>query len=42
MTQVGYARSAQPWVMISDEMLNYEGQPKDVRPLWEKWAEQHS
>jgi hypothetical protein len=32
--------SAQPWVTISAEMLNYEGQPEDIRPLWEQWKQQ--
>jgi hypothetical protein len=37
-----WTRSAQPWVSISDQMLNYEGQPEDVQPLWEKWNSIHS
>nr|WP_211176216.1 GFA family protein [Brasilonema sp. UFV-L1] len=37
-----WTSSAQPWVMISEQMLNYEAQPPDVSLLWEKWAEQHS
>jgi hypothetical protein len=32
--------SAQSWVAIAPEMLNYEGQPEDVRPLWQKWKQQ--
>jgi hypothetical protein len=34
-----WTSSAQPWVLISDELLNYEGQPQDVHPLWEKWTQ---
>jgi hypothetical protein len=32
--------SAQPWVHLSDEMLNYKGQPADFGPLLAKWREQ--
>ncbi|MEA5605646.1 hypothetical protein [Nostoc sp. UHCC 0252] len=35
-----WTSSAQSWVIISDELLNYDGQPEDVRPLWEKWTQQ--
>lgn len=35
-----WTSSAQPWVSLSDQMLNYEGQPAEVLPLWEKWAKQ--
>ncbi len=31
--------SAQPWVTISDELLNYPGQPENTDRLWEKWTE---
>lgn len=34
-----WTRSAQPWVTISDDMLNYEGQPDDVHLLWERWKQ---
>ncbi|KAF3889109.1 MULTISPECIES: GFA family protein [Nostocales] len=37
-----WTRSAQPWVTIPDSMLNYDGQPSDISPLWEKWSQQHS
>ena len=37
-----WTRSAQPWVTISEEMLNYEGQPDDIHPLWDKWKQQSS
>jgi hypothetical protein len=37
-----WTRNAQPWVIISDQLLNYDRQPEDVRPLWEKWKQQHS
>lgn len=36
-----WTRSAQSWVIISDQLLNYDGQPEDVQPLWEKWTQQH-
>jgi hypothetical protein len=34
-----WTNSAQPWVVISDELLNYSGQPETTIKLWEKWAE---
>jgi hypothetical protein len=34
-----WTKSAQPWVVISAELLNYPGQPEDPQQLWEKWAE---
>lgn len=34
-----WTSSAQPWVLISEGLLNYEGQPQDVHPLWEKWTQ---
>ncbi|MEH2049752.1 GFA family protein [Nostoc sp.] len=37
-----WTRSAQSWVIISDQLLNYDGQPEDTQPLWEKWKQQHS
>jgi hypothetical protein len=36
-----WTRNAQSWVIISDQLLNYDGQPEDVQPLWEKWTQQH-
>jgi hypothetical protein len=36
-----WTRSAQPWVAITDGMLNYEGQPEEILPLWERWSQQH-
>lgn len=33
-----WTQSAQPWVVISDELLNYPGQPDRVTELWEKWT----
>ncbi len=33
-----WTRSAQPWGSISEKMLNFEGQPKDIHPLWEEWT----
>jgi hypothetical protein len=36
-----WTRSAQSWVIISDQLLNYDGQPEDTQPLWEKWKQQH-
>lgn len=35
-----WTRSAQPWVIISDKLLNYDGQPEDILPLWKKWEQQ--
>lgn len=35
-----WTRSAQPWVNISKDMLNFEEQPEDVSQLWERWAQQ--
>jgi hypothetical protein len=35
-----WTRSAQPWVRISDQMLNYNQQPEDVYLLWEQWKKQ--
>jgi len=32
-----WTRSAQRWVHISEHLLNYEGQPDDFAPLFEKW-----
>ncbi len=29
--------NAQPWLTISDQMLNYNQQPEDVSALWEEW-----
>ncbi len=37
-----WTRSAQPWVAICDQMLNYEGQPDDVHLLWDRWKQQSS
>jgi hypothetical protein len=37
-----WTRSAQTWVTIWDEMLNYDGQPDDMHLLWDKWTQQHS
>jgi hypothetical protein len=37
-----WTRSAQPWVNISEQMLNYDGQPEDMHSLWDKWTQQHS
>ncbi len=34
-----WTQSAQPWVVISDELLNYSGQPESVTDLWGKWTE---
>jgi hypothetical protein len=34
-----WTESAQPWVVISDELLNYPGQPESVAALWKKWTE---
>ncbi|AVH69024.1 GFA family protein [Nostoc sp. 'Lobaria pulmonaria (5183) cyanobiont'] len=36
-----WTRSAQSWVIISDKLLNYDGQPEDTQALWEKWKQQH-
>jgi hypothetical protein len=36
-----WTRNAQSWVIISDQLLNYDGQPEDMRPLREKWTQQH-
>jgi hypothetical protein len=33
-----WTESAQPWVVISDKLLNYSGQPDNVTELWEKWT----
>jgi hypothetical protein len=35
-----WTSSAQPWMTISEQMLNYEGQPEDISTLWEKWSQQ--
>jgi hypothetical protein len=32
-----WTKSAQPWVNISEKLLNYEGQPDEVNALWERW-----
>ncbi|MBD2342503.1 GFA family protein [Calothrix sp. FACHB-156] len=37
-----WTRSAQTWVTISDQMLNYEGQPDAYHLLWDKWTQQGS
>ena len=37
-----WTSKAQPWVIISEQMLNYDGQPEDVHLLWEKWTQQRS
>jgi hypothetical protein len=34
-----WTSSAQPWVVISDALLNYPGQPENTDGLWKKWAE---
>lgn len=34
-----WTKSAQPWVVISNKLLNYPGQPEHVTQLWDKWAE---
>ena len=35
-----WTKSAQPWVIISDKLINEAEQPKSVDLLWKKWAEQ--
>jgi hypothetical protein len=37
-----WTSSAQPWMPLSDQTLNYEGQPKNIRELWEAWAQQQT
>jgi hypothetical protein len=37
-----WTRSAQPWVPISESMLNYDKQPTDSSALVERWNEQES
>jgi hypothetical protein len=32
-----WTRSAQPWVAISKDALNYDGQPDDLHPLWDRY-----
>jgi hypothetical protein len=34
-----WTSSAQPWVTIADDLLNYPGQPENTDELWEKWTE---
>ena len=35
-----WTRSAQPWVQIPDDTLNYAGQPPDMAPMIRKFREQ--
>lgn len=37
-----WTSSAQPWMPLSDQMLNYEGQPQNTRELWEAWTQQQT
>ncbi|MBD2099728.1 GFA family protein [Leptolyngbya sp. FACHB-261] len=32
-----WTKSAQPWLTINEQMLNYEGQPVDFSQLLERW-----
>jgi hypothetical protein len=34
-----WTKSAQPWIDISDKLLNHEGQPDEVNTLWERWEQ---
>lgn len=35
-----WTRSAQKWVILSDQMLNYEAQPQDYSELFERFYDQ--
>lgn len=37
-----WTNSAQPWMPLSDKMLNCEGQPQNIRELWEAWTQQQN
>ena len=37
-----WTRSAQPWVVLSEQMLNYEGQPNDFSQLFECFQAEQS
>jgi hypothetical protein len=37
-----WTSSAQPWMPLSDQTLNYEEQPQNIRELWEAWTQQQN
>jgi hypothetical protein len=37
-----WTRSAQSWVVLSDQLLNYPGQPEDFQPLYQRFKEMYA